>query len=83
VANRLVNDRPDSAGFGDGLDTHGTRVGEAVTQRLGRRCSKLGGNNAIIVAPSANMDLAVRGLWFGAVGTAGQRCNFDAPGFCA
>src|SRR5204863_10222902 len=41
----------------------------------GRTILELGGNNAVIVTPSANLDLAVRAIFFGAVGTAGQRCT--------
>ncbi len=59
--------------------TGSTRVGREVAQtvagRLGRSLLELGGNNAIIVAPDANFDLAVRAIVFGAVGTAGQRCT--------
>jgi aldehyde dehydrogenase (NAD+) len=46
-----------------------------VAARFGRCLLELGGNNAIIVAPSADLDLAVRGILFGAYGTAGQRCT--------
>jgi aldehyde dehydrogenase (NAD+) len=53
----------------------GRRVGEVVAQRLGRSLLELGGNNAIVVAPSADLPLALRGVLFGAVGTAGQRCT--------
>jgi aldehyde dehydrogenase (NAD+) len=53
----------------------GRRVGEVVAHRLGRTLLELGGNNAIIVTPSADLKLAVRGILFGAVGTAGQRCT--------
>jgi aldehyde dehydrogenase (NAD+) len=53
----------------------GRSVGVAVTQRLGRTLLELGGNNAVIVAPSADLDLAVRGVVFAAVGTCGQRCT--------
>lgn len=53
----------------------GRAVGEAVQARLGRTILELGGNNGIIVAPSADLDLAVRAILFGAVGTAGQRCT--------
>ncbi|MEI9864354.1 MAG: aldehyde dehydrogenase family protein [Limisphaerales bacterium] len=53
----------------------GKAVAEAVSQRLGKSLLELGGNNAIIVAPSANLELAVRAIVFGAVGTAGQRCT--------
>lgn len=53
----------------------GKIVGSAVAQRLGRSLLELGGNNAIIVSEHAQMDLAIRGVLFGAVGTAGQRCT--------
>nr|MCU0951170.1 aldehyde dehydrogenase family protein [Burkholderiaceae bacterium] len=46
-----------------------------VAARFGRCLLELGGNNAIIVAPSADLDLALRGIVFGAAGTAGQRCT--------
>ena len=53
----------------------GRHVNQVVAGRLGRCLLELGGNNAIIVEPSADMDLALRGILFGAVGTAGQRCT--------
>jgi aldehyde dehydrogenase (NAD+) len=53
----------------------GVHLGQAVQKRLGRTLLELGGNNAVIVAPSANLELAVRAIVFGAVGTAGQRCT--------
>lgn len=53
----------------------GKLVGEAVGARLGRSLLELGGNNAIIITPEADMDMAIRGALFGAVGTAGQRCT--------
>jgi aldehyde dehydrogenase (NAD+) len=53
----------------------GRHVAEVVARRLGRTILELGGNNAIIVAKDANLDLAVRAILFGAVGTAGQRCT--------
>ena len=53
----------------------GRRVGEVVAKRFGRSLLELGGNNAIIVTPSADLKLAQRGILFGAVGTAGQRCT--------
>ncbi|MFN5699596.1 MAG: aldehyde dehydrogenase family protein, partial [Betaproteobacteria bacterium] len=59
--------------------TGSTRMGRAVApvvaQRFGRCLLELGGNNAVLVCPSAQLDLAVRGIVFGAVGTAGQRCT--------
>jgi aldehyde dehydrogenase (NAD+) len=53
----------------------GRRVAEAASKHLARTILELGGNNAIIVAEDANLDLAVRAIMFGAVGTAGQRCT--------
>lgn len=53
----------------------GAQVGPAVMARWGRPILELGGNNAMIVAPSADLDMAVRAIVFGAVGTAGQRCT--------
>jgi len=53
----------------------GRHVGTQVAKRLGRSLLELGGNNAIIVTESADVDLVVRGTLFGAVGTAGQRCT--------
>ncbi|MBM3569867.1 MAG: aldehyde dehydrogenase family protein, partial [Alphaproteobacteria bacterium] len=59
--------------------TGSTRMGQAVAPivaaRFGRCILELGGNNAMIVAPSADLDLAVRAILFAAVGTAGQRCT--------
>ncbi len=53
----------------------GRHVAETVARRFGRTILELGGNNAIIVAEDADLDLAVRAILFGAVGTAGQRCT--------
>jgi aldehyde dehydrogenase (NAD+) len=53
----------------------GRRVGAVVAERLGRCLLELGGNNAIIVEPDADLHLAAEGIFFGAVGTAGQRCT--------
>ncbi len=53
----------------------GRHVAQTVAGRLGRTILELGGNNAIIVTPNADLDLAVRAIVFGAVGTAGQRCT--------
>lgn len=53
----------------------GAQVGPVVAARFGRTLLELGGNNAAVVAPSADLDLAVRGIVFAAVGTAGQRCT--------
>jgi aldehyde dehydrogenase (NAD+) len=53
----------------------GRIVGPAVAQRMGRSILELGGNNAVIVMDDADLDLAVRGALFSAVGTSGQRCT--------
>lgn len=53
----------------------GKAVGAAVGSRLGRALLELGGNNAIIVTPNADMDMTIIGAVFGAVGTCGQRCT--------
>lgn len=53
----------------------GKAVGAAVGARLGRALLELGGNNAIIISENANLDIAIRAVVFGAVGTAGQRCT--------
>ncbi|PTX05264.1 aldehyde dehydrogenase family protein [Pararhodobacter aggregans] len=53
----------------------GRIVGPEVAKRFGRSILELGGNNAMIVAPSADLDMAVRAIVFSAVGTAGQRCT--------
>ncbi len=53
----------------------GRRVAQTVAGRLGRSLLELGGNNAIVVAADADLDMAIRAVLFGAVGTAGQRCT--------
>ena len=53
----------------------GREVGPRVAARFGRSILELGGNNAMILAPSADLDMAVRAILFSAVGTAGQRCT--------
>jgi aldehyde dehydrogenase (NAD+) len=53
----------------------GKAVGQAVAARLGKSLLELGGNNAIIVTADADLEIAIRGALFGAVGTAGQRCT--------
>jgi aldehyde dehydrogenase (NAD+) len=53
----------------------GRAVGPKVASRFGKRILELGGNNAMIVTPAADLDMALRAILFGAVGTAGQRCT--------
>jgi aldehyde dehydrogenase (NAD+) len=53
----------------------GKQVAQVVGSRLGRSLLELGGNNAIIITPNADIEMAIRATVFGAVGTAGQRCT--------
>lgn len=53
----------------------GSKVAETVHKRFGKTLLELGGNNAIVVMPDADLDLVVRSVLFAAVGTAGQRCT--------
>ena len=53
----------------------GKAIGQAIAARLGRALLELGGNNAIIISADADLDIAIPGAVFGAVGTAGQRCT--------
>ncbi|GAA4955339.1 aldehyde dehydrogenase family protein [Streptomonospora halophila] len=72
---RLVDDERVALLSATGSVRMGREVGPRVAARLGRCLLELGGNNAAIVAPSADMDLALQGVAFGAAGTAGQRCT--------
>jgi len=71
----LVADKRIALVSATGSTRMGRRVAETVAKRLGRTLLELGGNNAIIVTPTADLKLALRGILFGAVGTAGQRCT--------
>jgi aldehyde dehydrogenase (NAD+) len=75
IGERLIKDPRLLLISATGSTRMGRHVGETVARRLGRALLELGGNNAIIVAPSADLDLATRAILFGAVGTAGQRCT--------
>ncbi|MEQ8514759.1 MAG: aldehyde dehydrogenase family protein [Chromatocurvus sp.] len=75
AGDRMVRDSRLPLISATGSTAMGREVGPAVAARFGRSILELGGNNAIIVAPSADLDLAVRAIAFGAVGTAGQRCT--------
>jgi aldehyde dehydrogenase (NAD+) len=73
---QLLVDSPDVALVSaTGSERMGTLVAPRVAARLGRFLLELGGNNAAIVAPSADLELAARGIVFAAAGTAGQRCT--------
>ena len=75
VGDALVRDRRIPLISATGSVRMGRHIARVVAERLGRTILELGGNNAIIVAPSADLGLAVRAIVFGAVGTAGQRCT--------
>ncbi|HEX4649357.1 MAG TPA: aldehyde dehydrogenase family protein [Steroidobacteraceae bacterium] len=75
LATRFVDDRRAGLISFTGSTEVGRKVGERVAARLGRSLLELGGNNAIVVDETANLDLAVPAIVFGAVGTAGQRCT--------
>ena len=75
IGERLSHDARIPLVSATGSTRMGRRVGEVVARRFGRALLELGGNNAIIVTPSADLKLAKRGILFGAVGTAGQRCT--------
>ncbi|APT84599.1 L-piperidine-6-carboxylate dehydrogenase [Corynebacterium aquilae] len=72
---QLVNDPRVALVSATGSTRMGREVGPKVAARFGRFLLELGGNNAAIVAPSADLDLALRGVVFAAAGTAGQRCT--------
>ncbi|MGD0303061.1 MAG: aldehyde dehydrogenase family protein [Bryobacteraceae bacterium] len=75
VGTRLLEDRRVPLISATGSCRMGHIVAESVGRRLGRTLLELGGNNGLIVMNDANLDLALRGALFGAVGTAGQRCT--------
>ncbi|MFL6735837.1 MAG: aldehyde dehydrogenase family protein [Sphingomonas sp.] len=71
----LVEDRRIALVSATGSTAMGRAVGPRVAERFGRVLLELGGNNAMIVCPSADLELAVRAILFSAAGTAGQRCT--------
>ncbi|MFZ0664653.1 MAG: aldehyde dehydrogenase family protein [Acidimicrobiales bacterium] len=75
IGNALVSDERIPVISATGSTRMGRAVGQVVAGRFGRSILELGGNNAMIVSPSAELDLAVRAAAFAAVGTAGQRCT--------
>jgi aldehyde dehydrogenase (NAD+) len=75
LATRFIDDRRVALVSFTGSTAVGRKVGERVAARMGKSLLELGGNNAIIVDDTANLDLAVPAIVFGAVGTAGQRCT--------
>jgi aldehyde dehydrogenase (NAD+) len=75
IGEALVRDSRVGLVSATGSTRMGRAVGPLVAERFGRSLLELGGNNTAIVAPSADLDLAQRGILFSAVGTAGQRCT--------
>jgi aldehyde dehydrogenase (NAD+) len=75
VGKKLAADRRIPLVSATGSVRMGHEVAKAVHGRLGRTIMELGGNNALIVAPTADLDMATQSIFFGAVGTAGQRCT--------
>jgi aldehyde dehydrogenase (NAD+) len=75
VGERMLADRRLPLISATGSCQMGTRVAEIVGRRLGRTLLELGGNNGVIVMEDADLELALRAVLFGAVGTAGQRCT--------
>jgi aldehyde dehydrogenase (NAD+) len=75
IGERLVDDERIALVSATGSVRMGRQVGPRVAARFGRSLLELGGNNAAVVTPSADLDLAVRAIVFAAAGTAGQRCT--------
>jgi aldehyde dehydrogenase (NAD+) len=75
IGKLMANDKRIPLISATGSTRMGKSVGAAVGERLGRSLLELGGNNAIIITPSADLKMVVPGAVFGAVGTAGQRCT--------
>jgi aldehyde dehydrogenase (NAD+) len=75
IGKLMANDKRIPLVSATGSTRMGKSVGAAVGERLGRSLLELGGNNAIIITPSADLKMVVPGAVFGAVGTAGQRCT--------
>ena len=75
TGDRLIRDQRVPVISATGSTRMGRAVAPVVAQRLGRCILELGGNNGMIVTPSADLDLTVRAVLFSAVGTAGQRCT--------
>jgi aldehyde dehydrogenase (NAD+) len=75
IGKRMANDTRVPLVSATGSTRMGKAVGEAVGRRLGKSILELGGNNAIIITENADLNIAIPGAVFGAVGTAGQRCT--------
>ncbi|MFY0608172.1 MAG: aldehyde dehydrogenase family protein [Cyclobacteriaceae bacterium] len=75
IGKRMADDKRIPLVSATGSTRMGKSVGEAVGRRLGKSILELGGNNAIIITENADLNIAIPGAVFGAVGTAGQRCT--------
>ncbi len=75
IGEMLVNNKQVNLISATGSSRMGSQVGPAVAKRFGRSLLELGGNNAVVITPSANLNVALSSVIFGAVGTAGQRCT--------
>lgn len=75
VGERMIHDKRLPLISATGSTRMGRRVGSVVAERFGKSLLELGGNNALIVMDDADQALALNGVLFGAVGTAGQRCT--------
>lgn len=75
VGDAMIRDRRVVLISATGSVAMGRHVGQVVAARMGKTILELGGNNAIIVTPAADIEMAVKAILFGAVGTAGQRCT--------
>lgn len=75
IGEKLVSDRRIALVSATGSTRMGGVVAPIIAKRFGKSLLELGGNNAVIVTPSANMDVALPSILFGAVGTCGQRCT--------
>jgi len=75
IGERILNDKKVAMVSVTGSTRVGKHAAEVVSSRFGKTILELGGNNAIIITPDANLKLAIPAVVFGAVGTAGQRCT--------
>jgi aldehyde dehydrogenase (NAD+) len=75
VGDALIRDRRVALISATGSVAMGRHVGQVVAARLGKTILELGGNNAVIVTPRADLEMAVQAIVFGAAGTSGQRCT--------
>jgi aldehyde dehydrogenase (NAD+) len=75
VGERLISDPRLPLISYTGSITTGRHIGRVVQERFGRALLELGGNNALVVTPRANLELALSSAFFGAIGTSGQRCT--------